>query len=293
VAAVADDPQKQLEWEARQRPRAGVAAALAALGLIGSLFMQLQLGADVPSPSGLRALQRGVHKGVDQLPSLQIERFQYLADHKPILIALGLLGLIGSVAAGWALGFLAVAARARRAELKRWVVYLPIVGGVLAGLSALLGVVGEVTRDSHFLDSARTVADARANNGVSVFAQYLGFFGALAFAGGYVLVSINAMRAGLVTRLFGVIGSIAGVLVILPLLGPLSPLFQIMFLAALALLFFRAWAGGIPPAWETGRAEPWPTRQRAPRRGAPAPAPAPAPQPAGAAPARRKRKKRR
>jgi hypothetical protein len=91
------------------------------------------------------------------------------------------------------------------------------------------------------------------------------------------------------------IGIGTGVFFILPL--PLGPLLQIMFQAALALLLFRAWMGGIPPAWDTGRAEPWPARQRATRRPAPAPAPAPQPQaqpagPAGPAVARRKRKKR-
>jgi hypothetical protein len=295
VAADAEDPKKQLDWEARQRPRAGVAAVLGALALIASLIGQLQLGSSLPSPSGLRALQRGVHKGVDSLPSLQIPRFEYLVAHQTAVIGLGVVGLIGSVATAWALGFLAVAARARQPTLRRWAVYLPIVGGVLTGLWSVLGAIAEVAHDKHFLDGARTVGDAASSNGLLVFTQYLGFFGTLLLAGGYVLVSLNAMRAGLITRAFGVIGSVAGVMVILPILGPLSPMFEIIFLAGLSLLFFRAWAGGIPPAWDTGRAEPWPTRERAPRRpaGRPAPAAEPAAQPPVPAGPRRKRKKRR
>jgi hypothetical protein len=73
----------------------------------------------------------------------------------------------------------------------------------------------------------------------------------------------------------------------LPLFGPLL---QVLFQASLALLLFRAWMGGIPPAWNTGRAEPWPARQGASRR--PAPRPEPTPQPAGPSEPRRKRKKR-
>jgi hypothetical protein len=295
VAADTDDPQKQLEWEARQRPRAGAAAVLAALMLLISLIGQLQLGANLPSPSGLRALQRGVHKGVDNLPSLQIPRFEYLVDHQTAVIGLGVVGMIGSVATAWALGFLAVAARARQPTLRRWAVYLPIVGGVLTGIWALLGAIAEVAHDKDFLHGARTVADAANSNGLLVFTQYLGFFGTLLLAGAYVLVSLNSMRAGLITRAFGVIGSVAGVMEILPILGPLSPVFEIIFLAGLSLLFFRAWAGGIPPAWNTGRAEPWPTRERVPRRPATSRAPAaePAAQPPLPASARRKRKKRR
>jgi hypothetical protein len=289
VAAVLDDPRKQLDWEARQRPRAGVAAALATVGLIGGLWGNLQLGKGLPSPSGLEALQRGLRPGaVDALPSLQIGRMQYIVDHQAALIALGVAGLIAAVASGWALGFLAVATRGRRPEVKRWVVYLPIVGGVLSGLATFLGVVGELLRDDHFLDGARTVADARGSSGLLVFVQWLGFFGLIASAGGYVLVSLNAMRAGLLTRLLGYIGIATGVFFIVPI--PLfGPLLQVMFQAALALLFFRAWMGGIPPAWETGRAEPWPGRQAPARRVAPAGEP----QPAGpAAPRRSKRKKR-
>jgi hypothetical protein len=291
VAVVSEDPQKQLDWEARQRPRAGIAAIVAVLTLIGGFWGNVQVGNDAPTPSGLEALQRGVRPGpVNDLPSLQIPRMQYIVDHQALLLVLGVVGLIAGIAAGWALGFLAVATRARRPELKRWVIYLPIVGGVLSGLYTLLGIVGEVVHDNQVLDSGRTVADAAKGNGLLVFANALGFFALIASAGAYVLVSLNAMRAGLLTRLLGVVGIGTGVFFILPL--PLfGPLLQVLFQAALALLLFRAWMGGIPPAWDTGRAEPWPTRQPAPRRGAPQPEPTP--QPAGpAASERRKRKKR-
>ena len=290
MAAVTEDPQKQLEWEARQRPRAGVAAIVAVLTLIGGFWGNVQVGNGAPSPSGLEALQRGVRPGaVNDLPSLQIPRMQYIVDHEAILLVLGVAGLIAGIAAGWALGFLAVATRARRPELKRWIVYLPIVGGVLSGLYTLLGIVGEVVHDNQVLNGARTVADAANGNGLLVFANALGFFALIASAGAYVLVSLNAMRAGLLTRLLGMVGIGTGVFFILPL--PLfGPLLQVLFQASLALLLFRAWMGGIPPAWNTGRAEPWPARQGASRR--PAPRPEPTPQPAGPSEPRRKRKKR-
>jgi hypothetical protein len=292
VTAVVDDAQKQLDWEARQRPRAGVAAVIATVGLIGGLWGNLQLGKDLPSPSGLATLQRALRPGpVDDLTSLQVPRMQYIVDHQFALITLGVVGLIAAVASAWALGFLAVATRGRRPEVKRWVVYLPIVGGVLSGLATFLGVVGELLRDNDFLDGARTVADAANNSGLLVFVQWLGFFGLLASAGGYLLVSLNAMRAGLLTRLLGYVGIATGVFFIIPI--PLfGPLLQVMFQAALALLFFRAWMGGMPPAWESGRAEPLPARQPMQRRTAPASEPQPAGPAAPAAPRRGKRKKR-
>lgn len=288
MAAVIDDPQKHLDWEARQRPRAGAAAIVAVVCLIGGFYGNVQIGNDAPTASGLETLQRAVRPGpVDSLPSLQIPRMQYIVDHQAILLTLGVVGLIAGIAAGWALGFLAVATRARRPELKRWVIYLPIVGGVLSGVYTLLGIVGEVVHDHQVLDGARTVADATEGNGLLLFANALGFFALIVSAGAYVLVSLNAMRTGLLTRMLGIVGIGTGVFFILPL--PLfGPLLQVLFQAALALLLFRAWMGGIPPAWDTGRAEPWPSRQPAQRR----PAPEPAPQAAGPSTARGKRKKR-
>jgi hypothetical protein len=289
VAVVAEDPQKQLEWEARQRPRAGVAAIVAVVTMLGGLIGTVQLGNDVPNPSGIETLQRAVKPGpVDQLPSLQIPALEYLTDHQAAWLALGVLGMIGAIAGGWSMGFLAVATRARRPELRRWVVYLPIVGGVLAGLAFFLREVAQLVHANEVLDGPRTVADATKLGGLLIFASALGFFGQLATAGGYVLVSLHAMRAGLLTRLLGTLGIGAGVFTILPIL-PFGPLLQLLLQAALALLFFRLWMGGIPPAWESGRAEPWPSRK-------PLPSTPPAPQPAGPAPAaaagRSKRKKR-
>ena len=37
---------------------------------------------------------------------------------------------------------------------------------------------------------------------------------------------------------------------------------QIFWVGGLAYLFSGRWAGGEPPAWRTGRAEPWPTAQQ-------------------------------
>ena len=293
MAVVAEDPQKQLEWEARQRPRAGVAAIVAVVAMLGGLIGTVQLGNDVPNPSGIETFQRALEPGpVAQLPSLQLPALQYLVDHSAAWLLLGALGGIGAIAGGWSMGFLAVATRARRPELRRWVVYLPIVGGVLAGLAFFLREVAQLMHAHDVLDGARTVAQATDISGPLIFASALGFFGQLATAGGYVLVSLHAMRAGLLTRLLGTLGIGAGVFTILPIL-PFGPLLQLLLQAALALLFFRFWMGGIPPAWESGKAEPWPSRQMQVRA---APEPAPAPQPAGPGPtaaARRgKRKKR-
>jgi hypothetical protein len=80
-------------------------------------------------------------------------------------------------------------------------------------------------------------------------------------------------------------------------------------MGALAYLFSGRWPGGEPPAWKSGKAEPWPSaqeirEQRLAARGVPPrakPAPEPAAEPVGAASQartrattpKRKRKRRR
>ena len=105
-----------------------------------------------------------------------------------------------------------------------------------------------------------------------------------------VLVSLNAMRAGLLTRMLGYLGIAAGALMVIISGG--MPIVQIFWLAALGFILLGRWPGGAPPAWRTGQAEPWPRPRRAsaPRsRAAEGPSLQKASPPAGA---RRKRKKR-
>jgi hypothetical protein len=98
------------------------------------------------------------------------------------------------------------------------------------------------------------------------------------------------MRAGLLTRALGILGIAAGVFTVLA--GQLGTLLQLMIQAVLALMFFGFWMGGVPPAWRTGKAEPWPARQPPPSRRAAEPAPQAAEPAEPAAPRRGKRKKR-
>ena len=70
------------------------------------------------------------------------------------------------------------------------------------------------------------------------------------------MVSLSAMRVGLLTRFLGYLGIIAGVLTIIPLVP--IPIVEAYWLLALAYLFSGRWPSGVPPAWTSGRAEPWP-----------------------------------
>ncbi len=76
----------------------------------------------------------------------------------------------------------------------------------------------------------------------------------------FVLLALNGMRVGLLTRFMGVLGIIVGVLFVIPL-GASLPIVQAFWLIALGALFLGKWPAGLPPAWVTGEAQPWPTQQ--------------------------------
>ena len=95
-----------------------------------------------------------------------------------------------------------------------------------------------------------------------VVATAAGFAGTLAIAFSYVIIALNAMRAGLLSRFMGVLGIGVGALIVLPLLPQGLPIVQMFWLGALGALFLGRWSGGRGPAWETGTAEPWPAAQR-------------------------------
>ena len=60
----------------------------------------------------------------------------------------------------------------------------------------------------------------------------------------------------------GVLGIICGALIVLPILSPL-PIVQTFWLFAMALLLLGRWPNGVPPAWSTTEALPWPSQQEA------------------------------
>ena len=304
--ALPETPQQQLEWEARLRPRAAVAAAAAGILLFASQLAQGLLSGRAPDSSFLESLQRaGRPGGVSDLPSLQIPVAEYLSDQAPWLLVTFGAEALGSFALAYALTFLAAATRARREKFPKIALYLPVVGGVLVGVSAIGRGLGRVLDVSSFLDGPRTVGEAQdiGLGGLSLVAEVVYYPASLALAAGIVMVSLQAMNAGLLTRFLGVLGAIVGALQVIQVI-PL-PLVQAYWMIALAVLFAGRRPGGQPPAWSTGREEPWPSKQqmaaaRAEQRQArnPQPDPEPEPQPvaAGGVPhpssAKRKRKRR-
>lgn len=276
-----EDPDVLIERERRARPRAAIAAAVAAALLFASQVLSQRLGVDFPDKEPAQLL--------------------YLDDHGIEYVASAVLGGLGFLALGAVLIVLYQATRGRRPQLPPVARACAIGGPILlfvANIAARSVLVGK----AHTFATTGAQLSARAHD---VFRAtelqiplYLGLAGSLVTGFAVVIICLNALRAGLLTRYIGIMGIAFGVLLVIPL-GPLPLIVQTLWLGTLAVLLAGRWRSGLPPAWKLGEAVPWPSQQELRERAQSAreepvdAEPAPAAATAGAPAAARKRKRKR
>jgi hypothetical protein len=228
----------QLEWE-RRFGRLAAAAAIASL--------VLGLAAQVLSAT-IASTQEGQRAGL-----LKLDENADQALAAAILQALSVIFLAA------VLFYLLRCARYRRGEA-----ITPAVGPLVL-LGPLLYAVGGIITQLDVIDIADRFAasgertERRADDLLearSTVPVFIGFAGNIALGFALVMINLNAMRTGLMTRFIGILGIIVGALYVLPLFaGPL--IIQIFWLGALAAIFLGRWPGGRGEAWETGEAGQW------------------------------------
>ena len=294
--------EETLAREAERRPLAATAAIIAGVtSLVGTLIAgeALRDRPDVTLPEALRdASCQG-----RRCPGLLTETAQYIHD-KATSYTLGqALVAISAPFIAVALVYLARAVSARRPQFSSRAPMIVIAGAVATFVGILVGQISLDISLSDFAgshDHTTAAAHDALQPGGAVAAGFIAFLGHVALGLGIVLVALNAMRVGLLTRFMGVLGIMAGVFLAFPFFS--IPIVQAFWLVGVGILFLGRFPNGTPPAWETGRAEPWPSRQEMlEARGAGGPAPATEPpiasadEPADAVPAhpRSKKKKRR
>jgi hypothetical protein len=238
-----------------------LAALAAALLTMGAAVASALVFRDIPRSGFVESLERAARPGrLGALESLRVSLYEFYDDHAAAIIGSSVARALGFLAIGVALTYLGHATAARRSQLPRPALYLPWVGAVVLAVQALLSAFGTNAAVHDFLDGQRTVDAARdlTGNGLLVLGSILDLAGRLALGGAFVLVCLNAMRAGLLTRFMGVLGIIVGALLVIPLGSPL-PIVQVFWLLALGALILGYWPSGLPPAWESGEARPWPS----------------------------------
>jgi len=280
----AQSVEADLAWEREQGPRAAIAAAVAAIAtLVGGLVSSSALNGQPHVPLAT-SLQNAAKPGAHTRESLRAPQLEYIHSKAGTLILGGVILAIGYFALIPVLGYLYRATKARRPELPRAMLFLALIGPALLGVAAIVFQVVLTQKAGDFVNSSdhtRAAVDDVTNAGVLRGVQILNLPGTLCLAFSLVLLSLNAMRAGLLTRFMGVLGMICGAALVLL---PQNPV-VVFWLLALAVLFAHRWPQGMPPAWETGTAVPWPSttelaeRRAAARGEAPKRAPEPEPEP--------------
>ena len=242
---------------------AAVAAAAAGLLALAAPIITAIAFADRPVASWLPALDRVSQSGsVKGAPSLHIASYEFFNAHSSSILASSILRFAGFAALIWALVFLAKAVKARKPEFPMQWLWVAVAGIVLEAFAVLAYGIGSVNVIRDFLAGSSTV-EAAADVSSNPFLLASGTVAQLAnlpIAAGFIFIALNAMRTGLLTRFMGVLGIIVGVLFFIPIGTPL-PIVQVFWLGGLTLLFAGYWPTGVPPAWRTGNAEPWPSKQ--------------------------------
>ena len=261
------DVSEQLAWEAEQRPRASAAAIAAGLMTLAGNVLLIILFRNGPGVedgfvSLTEALDARVQGQAPAEPSLFVRQAEYYGDNVMPFVLSTLLTTLAVVCIGLTLAYLYRASAARLPAVGR----LPIVMTVIGAVSY---VVGHLVRDmATWIGAAGLSADATPEEVKDTLGAATVLVGGLfeqigqfALGVAFALVALNAMRAGLLTRFLGILGVIVGIITVFPLDQP-----QIVRTFWLLAVGFVVIAGrgraGLLPAWQTGRAEPWPTQQQ-------------------------------
>lgn len=261
-------PEERLEYEARVRNRQVLLAAGAGVLVMVAVLVQLP----------------GAHVKVnEQTLGLITENKRFVLD-----LAGSIISALGSLALGWTLAYLFTAARARDPRTRpNFMDRVAIVAGVVAAVAGIAAAAASGKAASDFVshgDQTWPEASAILHKVWVVVPEIAVPFGALLLAISLVLVSLSAMRVGLLPRFMGYLGIIAGVLTIIPIVP--IPIVEAYWLVAVAYLLSGRWPSGVPPAWASGQAVPWPSTQQTrggrAQGGGRAPRTKPAPVPAGA-----------
>src|SRR3954451_6026904 len=235
------DKQEQLEWEARVGRIAGLSALVAAALIVAAIGYRIG------------ALPHGADNVSEFLPDVEAHKNAFLVSG--ILTGLGMLAFIPPLL------YLYTVTRYRRGQLPPVTRVLLLLGPILFAICSVWFQFRQAHAADQFAAGAvktkKHAEDVLRDSTTAVAGLSLGASIATGLA--TVMISMNAMRAGLLSRFMGVLGVILGVLFVLPLIA--SPVIQLFWLLALGALFLNIWPGGRGPAWETGEQVPWPSAQ--------------------------------
>jgi hypothetical protein len=263
--------EEQLQWERQWGPWAAGSSFLAALlPIVATIYASSLLGS-IPNTNSEDLFLRKVH------------------DHAGGYIASGVITAIGTFLLAPVLVYLYRAILARRSVVPRIALILAVAAPLVAGgVGVARQVVLAHTADQYVVEPVKPfsaaeqqkiekLTDAKARtteiekatakqardklqSGSVATVAYVGLIANLLLGTAFVLISMHAMRAGLLSKFMGILGVIVGALTAVPLLGG-APVVQLFWLIAIGILFLNRWPQGRGPAWDAVEEIPWPTAQ--------------------------------
>jgi hypothetical protein len=198
----------------------------------------------------------GPHTSVDELT------LDLLTANKrfPLDLIAAIVNGIASLMIAWTLVYLWRCSLARNQQVRGFIRVLALVGGILAAVAGIVYAVIVAIKVHQFATTGTQTYD-EANSITSgaglLVLQLAGQLAALLVAVSFVLVSLQAMRVGLLTKFLGYLGMLAGALVLFQITQ--IPVVQLVWLVAVGYLISGRWPSGLPAAWRTGQAEAWPS----------------------------------
>jgi hypothetical protein len=232
--------EAQLEYEGRVRYRqAAIAIAAGVLVMAASVVGLI-----------------GPHAKVNELT------LGLITDHKrgSLDLIAGILTAFCQTAVAVTLVFLFRCSKARRPEAPVFMPIIAVAGGALTAICAIVNPIVLHSKVNEFLSTGAQTYDeaSRLTGGGVLLALQIGAqLGSLLLAVAVVLIALQSMRVGLLPRPLGYIGIFAGALILFPVV--VIPIVQMGWLLAVGYLLTGRWPSGVPPAWRTGNAEPWPS----------------------------------
>jgi hypothetical protein len=255
---------RQLELEAAQRPRAIVAGVGAGvLMLAGALYGSV--GLKPPQVGVVQGLAPALKGIADPHIDPRTAGIAFTAHHAARIIVSSAISAIGIAAISLVLIYLYDAVKARRPALPNIVRSFAVGGPIVIALAGVATAIIFSVNAHHYINGVsrtRQAADQVGGSTAAVVAQSIGLAGALAVGFAFIMLGLNAMRVGLLTRFMGILGIISGVLFVIPILGSGLPVVQAFWLIAFGFVLSGRNPTGLPPAWEAGTAVPWPTQQQ-------------------------------
>ena len=270
AAAVADLPQNQdapttaelIEREAAGRNRVGLVALASAICVTFGFFAGQMITGDAPSITLTDAFLDAAGERAGGSPSLLVPYLEYMDGKLGMVVGQMLLEVLGWTGFGVVLLYLYHAARGRRPEVKSWLRQLIVVSISVVIVGLLLRYIGRIVAFQDFAGSSdqsdQAARDALAS-GPAAVGDLLYGFGRYAVLAAWALVSLHAMRAGLLTKFLGTLGVLGAVLTALLIQLPVIQIFWLIIVGMTILGRFVA----VPPAWASGTSIPWPTQQEA------------------------------